>query len=94
MAAMNRRQAGFSPIELLLIMIVIIGLIVIGWTIYIRHNPSGESAAAGSSSNKTACSISGVPEQFCARAKKAGYYCPSWDVKPGQVAPAICYKIP
>lgn len=37
--------------------------------------------------------LSSVPAGSRQRAKAAGYYCPSWDARPGQVSPSICYPI-
>jgi len=34
-----------------------------------------------------------VPASSAARAKSAGYYCPSWDAAPGTIASAICYPL-
>lgn len=34
-----------------------------------------------------------VPAGSAERAKAAGYYCPSWDARPGQVTSFICVKL-
>ena len=34
-----------------------------------------------------------IPPDSVARAKAAGYYCPSWDTSAGSVASTICYKL-
>lgn len=34
-----------------------------------------------------------VPADSVKRAQSKGYYCPSWDAKPGQVVPEICYPL-
>ncbi len=92
---MKSYRAGFSVIEVLLILVVVIAVSGMGWIMYTHIEASKNSTTTGgtSDSNQTSCSINGVPEQLCARAKQAGYYCPSWDTKPGQVAPEICFKV-
>lgn len=34
-----------------------------------------------------------VPEQFWSKARALGYYCPSWDAKPGEIASNACIKL-
>lgn len=34
-----------------------------------------------------------VPDDSQARAKTAGYYCPSWDAKPGEFTPNFCASL-
>ncbi len=34
-----------------------------------------------------------VPSKWIDKAKNLGYYCPSWDAKPGQIVSDICYKL-
>ena len=34
-----------------------------------------------------------VPSKWIDKAKSLGYYCPSWDAKPGQIVSDICYKL-
>ena len=34
-----------------------------------------------------------VPVQWQSRARSVGYYCPSWNSTPGQIAPDICLPL-
>lgn len=34
-----------------------------------------------------------VPTSSQQKARAEGHYCPSWDAKPGQISPDICYSL-
>ena len=34
-----------------------------------------------------------VPANWVSKAKNLGYYCPSWNAKPGEIVSQICYKL-
>lgn len=79
---------GFTVLEGLVVCLALIVAGLAGYaTVSHLHHASQPPAAPA------ACSLKNVPAQFCERAKKAGYYCPSWAAKPGEMAPDFCYKI-
>jgi hypothetical protein len=91
---MKHRKVSFNKLVYILMILEVIILCFIGWEIYSYHQTSNQVKLDNNANPKqTSCSISGVPAQFCTRAKQDGYYCPSWDAKPGQIAPDICYKV-
>lgn len=103
---MRTNHLGFSNIEGLLI-VVIVGIIGFsGWYVYSAdknanqaYNSVSNSQPMHSSPKKpTAGGVTYengklVPADSQARAKEAGYYCPSWDAKPGAASADFCVTL-
>ena len=75
----GKNLRGFGLVILLIAAVIIAGTMTIFWKRY--H---------ASSSNKL---LQSIPVQSREKAKKAGYYCPSWDAQPGEIVSNICIKI-
>lgn len=74
----------------ILLLVLAVGTIII----YRQYQVVGQvrtTTAASSSTGKTLTAGGiAIPAASQARAQAAGYYCPSWDVKPGQASPDYC----
>lgn len=93
-----RRVKYFLPI---IIFIFFISAALIGWivisksTMPLNIKPKTRITNPKSVNNSVvlmAGNIS-VPVSFQARAKKLGYYCLSWDAKPGIITPDTCIPL-
>jgi hypothetical protein len=81
---------------LLLSLIIILIVVAFGvWIVYNNYNLSktGKSSAATTSSPVTYDGGKAIPADSQARAKSAGYYCPSWDATPGKLSALFCVKL-
>ena len=75
--------------------IVLIGaaIIVVGLLIFRQNNSTKVQNTPPRESSSLTVGGEPVPAESQAEARRLGYYCPSWDAKPGQVAPDICLKL-
>ena len=91
---MSQRRVIFSRLEVLLGLLVV--LIIAGsiWIFYLNRGLAKETVINSQpAASSPACTIKGVPASLCVKAKSLGYYCPSWDARPGQIVPDYCYKV-
>jgi hypothetical protein len=56
-------------------------------------NPSNNNTKPVTTQKTLTANGQTVPYRYAEKAKSLGYYCPSWDAKPGEIAPTICYKL-
>jgi hypothetical protein len=78
---------------LIVVCLIIAGGVVI---VLIRSSHQPKTPAVTNSSNSSKPVTAGgvpVPSDSQIKAKAKGYYCPSWDAKPGQVASTICIPL-
>jgi hypothetical protein len=68
----------------LLAIIVAVGAILLA--AYLVHR-------SGTTAPDKVCAQYHIPDRSCARAKAAGYYCPSWDNTSGRLSPLYCITI-
>ena len=89
---MNRKKIKFISVIILLVFLVIGALVI--YRLHEESHSTRSPASNSTTSNKplTAGGVT-VPTYLQARARKMGYYCPSWAAKPGQVSTTICLPL-
>jgi len=87
----RHRAVSLTTIALL----IVAGVIVL-WISHNHHTPASVPPATSHAAAPNQTLTAGgepVPTSEVARAKKAGYYCPSWDAQPGQVSSGVCLPL-
>jgi len=90
----KRQKAGTAGLAAI---IIIAGLAV--WWPGFHHAPKPSPASKTSeqqSPRPTQPPTAGgrpIPQQFWAKARSLGYYCPSWAAQPGQIVSHACIKL-
>jgi hypothetical protein len=79
-----------------ILIIIIIFLIIDLINIYSSSNKSVHnitSVQKNITPEPKICVNNGVPAQFCSKAMKLGYYCPSWNAKKNEFTSNICIRL-
>jgi hypothetical protein len=59
----------------------------------ILKSPTSSKLPIITANQSEICKQNNIPANSCSRAMQLHEYCPSWDAKPGQIAPAICIEL-
>jgi flagellar basal body-associated protein FliL len=89
---MNSKKLKFILVIILLVVLVA-GLLVIHRINQESHSSLKSVSKSRTSSQPLTAGGVVVPAYLQTRAKKVGYYCPSWAAKPGQVSTTICMPL-
>ena len=87
-----------KPYKLIAVLMLVVAIALLIWLVIANRNQGQKHTTiptTNTSSTTKPLTANGqpVPVQSVQRAKSAGYYCPSWDAKPGSIVPTVCYKL-
>ncbi|HET9721841.1 MAG TPA: hypothetical protein VFP32_02315 [Candidatus Saccharimonadales bacterium] len=70
-------------------------IVTILWVLLVAHHPDSSKPASRSASTPRPLTAGGqpVPAAWQTKARSLGYYCPSWNVKPGQLPSDVCMPL-